>query len=591
MAQYQTVQTKNQRALREEKRRRLLDVIAPPGMEVNADHVRLGDTYARTLFIFNYPKFLAENWLSPIVNIDQPVDISMFINPVSTEKVLKKLQNQLTSLTVEMNERQEKGLVRDPMLEAAYNNVEDLRDKLQTAEEKMFQFGLYLILYGKGKEQLDDIENEVRAVLESKLVYAKPALYQQREGFTTGIPYGLDNLKIYTSLNTSPLSSTFPFVSFDLTDDKGVMYGVNRHNSSLVLFDRFSLENANTVVFGKSGGGKSYAVKLEILRSMMFGTDVIVIDPENEYQYLAEAAGGSFFQVSLTSGDHINPFDIPQPGEDEEPEEVLRANIITLIGLLKIMLGTMTVEEEAILNEAINQTYAAHDITPQTPNFWEKTPPLLSDLQTVLESMEGGDLLAQRLSKYTSGVYAGFINKHTNVSLEGQLVVFNIRDMEEELRPIAMFLIINYIWSNIRREVKKRILAIDEAWWMLQHPESAAFLFGISKRARKYFLGLTTITQDIEDFTQNDYGRAIISNSSLQLLMKQSPSTIDQVQRMFNLTEEEKYLLLEDNVGEGLFFAGTKHVALKVVASYVEDQIITSDPEQLQQIKRAKEGI
>ncbi|MEX2144982.1 MAG: ATP-binding protein [Candidatus Spechtbacterales bacterium] len=582
-------QGQTQKEINEQKRQKLLDVIAPPAIEVELDHVKLGNTLVRTLFVFSYPRYLAQNWMSPIINMDQTVDISMFIQPVSTEKILKQLQSRLTGIEAEMMEREEKGMIRDPVLDTAYRNIEDLRDKMQTAEEKMFQFGLYVLIYGKTKEELDKIENEIRSILESRLVYLKQAVYQQGEGLRSGIPVNLDELKVTRSLNTSPLSSTFPFVSFDLTDDKGILYGINRHNSSLILFDRFSLENANTVILGKSGGGKSYAIKLEVLRSLMMGTDVIVIDPENEYQYLAETTGGSFFKVSLTSGDHINPFDLPAPQKDEDPKEVLRANIITLIGLLKIMLGSMTPEEESILNEAINQTYASKDITPATPNFWEITPPLMQDLHTVLSSMEGGESLAQRLEKYTTGVYSGFLNKQTNIQLKSRLVVFNIRDMEDELRPVAMYIIINYIWTNIRKELKRRILVIDEAWWLLQHPESAAFLFGIAKRARKYYLGVTTITQDIEDFMNSDYGRAIITNSSLQILMKQHAATIDKLQQIFNLTDEEKYLLLENNVGEGLFFAGTKHVAIKVVASYVEDQIITSDPEQLLQIQKAKE--
>lgn len=574
---------------KQEKKKMLMDVIAPPALEIDASHVKLGGVYMRTLFIFSYPRYLAQNWLSPIINLGKTVDVSMFIHPIPTDTMLRKLGRRLTNVEAEMMQREEKGLIRDPMLEAAFENIEELRDKLQTAEEKVFKFGLYIIVYGKSIEELDDIENEIRSVLESRLVHIKPALYQQREGFDSALPLNIDALRIHSSLNTGPLSSTFPFVSFDLTSDKGILYGINRHNSSLVLFDRFSLENANTVIMGKSGGGKSYAVKLEIIRSMMMGTDVIVIDPENEYKYLAETTGGSFFKVSLTSGDHINPFDLPPVGPDESPAEVLRSNIITVLGLLKIMLGSMSPEEESVLNEAVNQTYASRDITPERKNFEGTTPPLIQDLQTVLENMRGGEGLAQRLQKYTTGVYAGFLNEQTNVDLTSHLVVFNIRDMEDELRPVAMYLIVHYIWKRIRKELKKRILTIDEAWWMLQYPESASFLFGIVKRARKYYLGVTTITQDIADFMSSDYGQAIITNSSLQLLMKQSPATINKLQQVFNLTDEEKYLLLETNVGEGLFFAGTKHVAIKIIASYIEDQIITSDPEQLLQIQKAKE--
>ncbi|MEX2008184.1 MAG: ATP-binding protein [Candidatus Spechtbacterales bacterium] len=575
---------------REEKRRQALyEVIAPPSVSFEATYVKIGDMYARTLFVHTYPRYLSQNWLSPIINMGRTIDVSMFVAPIPTATILKHLRSQLVSVEAEMMERDEKGLVRDPMLEAAYQNIETLRDQLQTAEEKIFKFGVYLTLYGHSLEELNQMESEVHAELESRLIYAKPALYQQKEALASSTPVNLDRLNVNTSLNTSPLSSSFPFVSFDLTDDRGILYGINRHNSSLVLFDRFSLENANTIIVGKSGGGKSYAIKLEILRSMMLGTDVIVIDPENEYQYLAKATGGSFFRVSLTSGDHINPFDLPPVDEGESPADALRGNIITLIGLLKIMLGDMMPEEESILNEAINQAYASRDITPDREDFEGAIPPTMGDLQAILHNMEGGESLAQRLEKYTTGVYAGFLNNQSNVELKGRLVVFNIRDMEDELRPVAMYMIIQYIWKNVRRELKRRILAIDEAWWMLQYPESAFFLFGIVKRARKYYLGVTTITQDISDFMRSDYGEAIITNSSMQLLMKQSPATVDRLQDTFNLTDEEKYMLLEDNVGEGLFFAGSKHVAIKVIASYVEDQIITSDPEQLLQLQKAKQ--
>lgn len=572
----------------EQAKQALYDVVAPASLRISANHIQMGDAYARTLFILTYPRYLAQSWLTPIINMGRTVDVSIFINPIPTEEILKKLQSQLVSVEAEMMERDEKGLIRDPMIEAAYQNIEDLRDQLQTSEEKMFRFGLYITLYGKSPEALDRMENEVRSELESRLVYAKQALYQQKEGLLSVFPYNNDTLLVTQPMNTSPLSSTFPFVSFDLTSDRGIMYGVNRHNSSLVLFDRFSLENANTIIIGKSGSGKSYAIKLEVLRSMMLGDDVIVIDPENEYQYLAQATGGNFFKVSLNSGDLINPFDLPEPTADESPSDILRGNIINVIGLLKIMLGYMSPEEESLLNEAINQAYAAQDITPNRTSFEGVTPPTMGDLHNVLSSMRGGESLAQRLEKYTQGVYSGFLNGQSNIRLDGQLVVFNIRDMEDELRPVAMYLIVNHIWKSVRKTLKKRLLIIDEAWWMLQYPESASFLFGIVKRARKYYLGVTTITQDISDFQRSEYGQAIITNSSLQLLMKQSPATIDQLQGVFNLTDEEKFMLLEDNVGEGLFFAGTKHVAIKIIASYIEDQIITTDPEQRMKLQQTK---
>lgn len=566
----------------------LRDIIAPSAVEVTSNYIKIGSKYAKTLFVFTYPKYLGSNWLSPIINMDQPMDVSMFIHPYPTEKVMKSLQKQITSVTAEMMDREEKGLVRDPVLEAAYQNIEDLRDKLQTAEEKMFKFGLYITIYGDTPKKLEKTENDLRAVLESRMVYIKPAIYQQTTGFNSSLPLGYDELLVHNSLNTSPLSSTFPFVSFDLTSDKGILYGINRHNSSLILFDRFSLENANSVIFAKSGSGKSYLEKLEILRSMMLGIDVIVIDPENEYQFLSETVGGGFFNISLTSQHHINPFDLPPVGKDENPTDVLRGNIITLTGLLKVMLGDITPEEESVLDSAIMETYSSRDITPERRDIAELTPPLMTDLETVLQNMEGGESLAIRLKKYTSGIYSGFLNQHTNIKLDNQLIVFNIRDMEEELRPVAMFIILHYIWGEIRKQLKKRILIVDEAWWMMQHEDSAAFLFGIAKRARKYYLGLTTITQDVSDFIASSYGKPIVTNSSIQFLLRQSPASVSLIQDTFNLTDEEKYLLLESSVGEGLFFAGNSHAAIKVIASYTEDQIITSDPEQLLKIEKAK---
>lgn len=581
---------KNQKPSKEEFDT-LLDVIAPSAIEVTSGYIKLGIKYAKTFFVFTYPKYLVTNWFSPIINMPYPMDISFFIYPYDTAKVMKSLQGQLTSVTAEMMEREEKGLIRDPVLEAAYQNIEDLRDKLQAAEEKMFKFGLYITIYGDSPKKLEQLENELRAVLESRMVYIKPALYQQKAGFNASLPLGFDELLVHNSLNTSPLSSTFPFVSSDLTSDKGILYGVNRHNSSLILFDRFSLENANSVVFAKSGSGKSYLQKLEILRSMMLGSDIVVIDPESEYKFLCETVGGSYFNISLTSEHHINPFDIPPVGKDESPGDVLRTNIITLLGLLKVMLGEITAEEESILDEAITQTYSSRDITTERRDIADITPPLMTDLETILENMEGAESLSIRLKKYTEGIYSGFLNQYSNTTLDNQLVVFSIRDMEEQLRPVAMYIVLNYIWGEVRKKTKKRILIVDEAWWMMQHEDSAAFLFAIAKRCRKYYLGLTTITQDVADFMSSSYGKPIVTNSSMQILLRQSPASVDVVKDAFNLTDEEKYLLLESGVGEGLFFAGNKHVAIKVVASYTEDQIITSDPAQLLKIEQAKEEL
>ena len=567
------------------------DIIAPASIEISSDCLRIGERYARSYFIFSYPRYLTTAWLSPVINLDVPIDISFFIHPVDTSSYLKLLMKKVTEVQSEIMEREEKGLVRDPVLEMAFKDLETLRDELQETKEKMFKLGLYLTVYADNKEEFRNIETTLRSILETRLVYIKPANFRQSEGFISTSPYCLDRLLDHTPMNTEPLSSIFPFVSFDLSANEGILYGINRHNNSLILFDRFTLENANEVVFGKAGSGKSYLVKLEILRSLMMGVDCIVIDPENEYQFLSDAVGGSFFRISLTSPHHINPFELPLPREDETPEEVLRSNIINLVGLLRIMLGGLTPEEDSIIDRALTETYAAKDITPESdPRKWSENLPLMEDLQTVLENMEGAESLVRRLEKFTRGAYASFFNQPSNIKMDKSFVAFGIRDMEEELRPMAYYIILRYIWKTIRASLKKRILVVDEAWWLMQTEDGASFLYGICKRARKYWLGVTTITQDISDFMKSEYGQPIITNSSLQILLKQSPATIDVTQKTFLLTEEEKYLLLEADVGEGLFFAGQKHVAIKVVASYAEDQIITSSPEEVLKIKEAKKG-
>lgn len=558
------------------------DLIAPAAIKINSSDAEIGEVLTKTYFIFSYPRYLNTGWLSPIINLDIPLDISFFFHPIETEKVLKQLRKKVTEVQAEIIERQEKGLISDPALETAHHDLEDLRGNLQTAQEKMFKFGLYITVYARNKKELIQIETTLRSILESRLIYIKPALYQQKEGLISTSPYGMDELDIHTTLNTSPLSSIFPFISFDLSSNNGILFGVNKHNNSLVLFDRFSLENANMVIFAKSGSGKSYAVKLEVLRSLMVGIDCIIIDPENEYRALAEATGGSFFNISLGSDSHINPFDLPDVREDDDPEDVLRSNIINLVGLMRVMLGGLSPSEDAIMDRALSETYAARDITPDSdPKNWKQNVPVLGDLHAVLEGMEGAEMLSQKLRKFTQGTFSEFFNNKSNVHTNNNLTVFGIRDIEDELRPIAMFIIMRYIWNTVRSTLKKRILIIDEAWWMMQSEDGASFLFGLCKRGRKYWLGVTTITQDVSDFMKSSYGKPIITNSSIQLLLKQSPAGIDLIQETFMLTDQEKMLLLEVPVGEGIFFAGQKHVAMRVVASYTEDQIITTDPEQI----------
>ncbi len=568
------------------------DIIAPASIEMAQNYLHLEEKYSKTYFVFSYPRYLNMGWIAPIINMNIPFDLSFFFHPIETGEILKQLRKSVTNVQSEIIEKQEKGLVRDPSLETAFQDLEDLRDSLQTAQEKMFKFGLYITVYVDDKKDLETVETTLRSMLESRLIYIKPALFRQKEGLISCLPYGNDLLQVHNTLNTTPLSSLFPFISFDLSSSEGILFGVNKHNSSLVLFDRFSMENANMVIFAKSGSGKSYTVKLEILRSLMMGTECIVIDPENEFKTLSEAVGGSFFKVALSSDNHINPFDLPEIGEDETPENALRNTVINLVGLMRIMLGGLTPEEDAIMDQALMATYAAKDITvdSDTKN-WKNNVPVLSDLESVLETMESAESLTERLRKFTRGTYSSFFNAKTNIDMGSQLVIFGLRDVENELRPIAMFIVMRYIWNTIRASFKKRILVIDEAWWMMKETDGASFLFGICKRARKYWLGVTTITQDITDFINSDYGKPIITNSSIQLLLKQSPASIDLVQNVFSLTDQEKYLLLETPVGEGIFFAGQKHVAIAIRASYTEDQIITTSPEEVSKIKEAKEKV
>ncbi len=566
----------------------LADTIAPAALKVGSRDIELGEKVSRSFYTISYPRFLSDSWFTPIINLDKVFDVSIFVHPEDTAQALRGFQKKVAEVQSQIAERESKGLVRDPKLDTAYQDLEQLRDNLQQAQERLFDVGLYLTLYAGSRDELDKIEGDVRGILDSKLVYTKPALFEQEQGFRSTLPIASDELDVHNKLNSSPLSSIFPFVSFDLSSDRGILYGINRHNASLILFDRFSLENYNSVVFAKSGSGKSYAVKLEILRSLMFGTDIIVIDPEREYEYLAQATGGRMFNISLSSEHHINPFDLPEVKEDEEPADILRSNIINLVGLFRIMLGGLTPEEDAIVDRAISETYALKDITGDT-NFNGMEPPLLSDFENVLSGMEGSQSLVTRLSKYTRGTWAGFLNRPTNVDINNQFIVFSVRDMEDELKPVAMYIVTHFIWNAIRQQLKKRLLIIDEAWWMMKAEDTASFLYSLAKRGRKYYLGVSTITQDVEDFLRSPYGRPILTNSSIQLLLKQSPTTIDVLKDTFNLTDQEKFLLLESGVGEGLFFAGLKHVAIKIVASYTEDQIITSDPSQLLAIKREKQ--
>lgn len=582
----------------------LRDFIAPSSLEFQSGYFRVGTRYARTLYIYGYPRQLYTGWLSPIINIDEVIDISMFIYPVESQVVLENLKKKVGQLEASMQINAEKGRVRDPGLEAAIGDAEELRDKLQIGEERFFRFGFYLTTYADSLDELNFVQHKIESILGQQLVYSKAATAQMEQGLNSTLPQMVDQLTVRRNMNTGAISTSFPFTSADLTQENGILYGINMHNNGLVIFDRFSLENANMVVFAKSGAGKSFAVKLEALRSLMMGVEVIVIDPENEYQRMAEAVGGAYVRLSLNSETRINPFDLPHVVDREDADNALRANLITLHGLLRLMMGgaqaqmvesgngpsliaPLTPAEESDLDQALIDTYAKAGITTD-PLTHNSPPPTMLDLYDTLLHMSGsGPQLAQRLRKYTKGTFAGIFSQQSNVSTNNNLVVFNIRDLEDELRPVAMYIVLNYIWNKTKADKRKRMLIVDEAWQLMKYEDSAHFMFSLAKRARKYYLGLTTISQDVEDFMSSKMGRAVVSNASMQLLLKQAPSAVDVLGPTFRLTAEEQKRLINFPVGQGLLFAGPNHIHMQIIASPTETSLITTDPSQLNAMAQA----
>ncbi len=583
----------------------LRDFIAPSSIEFESAMFHLGTRYARTFYVYGYPRQLFTGWLSSMVNLDEVMDMSMYIYPVESQVVLENLRKKVTQLEAGIQIDSEKGRVRDPQKQAAIMDAEEMRDRLQVGEERFFRFGLYFTMYGSSMDELEFVSHKVEALLGQQLVYSKAATSQQEQGLNSTIPQFTDQLQIRRNISTGALSTSFPFTSADLSQDNGILYGINMHNSGLVIFDRFSLENGNSVVFAKSGAGKSFTVKLEALRSLMFGTEIFIIDPENEYERMCDAVGGAYVRLSLNSATRINPFDLPQVVEVDEADNALRSNLITLHGLLRLMMGGAQAQmmggnttlmpalnpvEESDLDAALIETYAKAGIT-NDPLTHGVTPPTITNLYDTLLHMGGtGPQLAQRLRKYTSGTFAGLFSQQSNININNPLVVFNIRDLEDELRPVAMYIVLNYIWNKTKSDQKRRLLIVDEAWQLMKYEDSANFLFSLAKRARKYNLGITTITQDVEDFMGSRMGRAIVANASMQFLLKQSTSAVDVLSDVFKLTSEERKRLSQFPVGQGLFFAGQNHVHIQVVASPTETGLITTNPAQVQAIAAQQDG-
>lgn len=551
------------------------DLISPPQVEIDFTTIRIGQTFYRTLFVSGYPRFSSPNWLSPLISFDHTLDVSMFIYPVEAADVLSDLKRKIAEMEATISSQMQEGKDVDPKARAALSDALRLQDELVGGGERFFQFGLYITITADSKEELEAVTKRVRATLASLLIKTSPATLQMEDGFKTTLPLGLDKLYVTRNMDTTSLATTFPFTSSELTSEDGILYGINQHNGSLIIFDRFSLENANALVLGKSGGGKSFLIKLEAIRSLMFGTELLIIDPENEYKAISEAVGGEYLSFKTSEGKFINPFDLSVVVE--EGENALSSKILSLLGLFKVIVGEMTPSQEAIIDQAIIATYQNKGITSD-PQTHKNAAPIMEDLHTTLIALNNPDAqnLASRLERFVKGSLSGLFNQPTSIDIKNPFTVFSLRDIEDVLRPMAMYIILDFIWTRIRKERKKRILVVDEAWHLMRHKDSANFLFSIAKRARKYLLGLTTITQDVEDFLATEYGRAIVTNSSIQVLLKQSPASIEIIGKTFNLSQGERYLLLNAGIGQGLFFAGQNHVAIGVVAAEYEKELIVS---------------
>ncbi len=583
----------------------LRDFIAPSSLVYENNLFHIGTRVARTFYVYGYPRQVFTGWLSNMVNLDEVMDLSIYVYPVESQVVLENLRKKVTQLEAGIQIDSEKGRIRDPGKQAAIVDAEEMRDKLQVGEERFFRFGLYFTVYAGSMDELEFVTHKIESILGQQLVYSKVATSQQEQAFNSTVPQFMDQLQIRRNMNTGAISTSFPFTSADLSQDNGILYGINMHNSGLVIFDRFSLENGNSVVFAKSGAGKSFTVKLEALRSLMFGTEIFIIDPENEYQRMCDAVGGAYVRLSLNSGTRINPFDLPRVVDSEEADNALRSNIITLHGLLRLMMGGAQTQmmtngsaaampalnpvEESDLDAALIETYAKAGIT-NDPLTHTAIPPTIVDLYDTLLHMGGtGPQLAQRLRKYTTGTFAGIFSQQSNTNVNNPMVVFNIRDLEDELRPVAMYIVLNFIWNKTKSDKRRRILIVDEAWQLMKYEDSANFMFSLAKRSRKYNLGITTISQDVEDFMGSRMGRAIVANASMQILLKQSSSAVDVLAGVFKLTSEERKRLAQFPVGQGLFFAGQSHVHIQIAASPTEMNLITTDPNQVRQIEQQGE--
>ena len=557
-----------------------VDIIAPKSIEVDFSYVKVNDeTFLRTIFVSGYPRFVNPGWLEPIINFNHSMDLAFYIYPVEGKTILDDLRRKIAEMEAEISIDIQRGKIANPSTQAKLEDARSLQEQLVKGAERFFQFSFYITIPAGSLEELNQLTKQVESTLASLLIVARPATLEMDRAFLSTAPFGLDRLSITRNMDTTSLATTFPFTSAELSSDTGVLYGINSQNESFIIFDRFSLENANMTIFATSGAGKSFFVKLESLRSLMVGAEVIVIDPEAEYKDLTQAVGGEYISFSFNSPSKINPFDLSQIYEAGENQ--LGLKILSLHSLFKVIMGTLSATQEALLDRGLVAAYKAKGIT-QDPATQKNEPPLMEDLYKALIGMETPEALdlSARIEKFVKGSYVGIFDQQTNVDIKNPFTVFSVKDMPDALRPIAMFIVLDFIWTKVKRDVKRRMLVVDEAWHMMRYPDSAQFLWSVVKRARKYYLGLTTITQDVEDFLAQDIGKAIVTNSAMQLLLKQSPAAIDKIGEVFYLSQGEKQLLLAANVGEGIFFAGPHHAPIRVVASEAEYKLISTNPQE-----------
>ena len=573
--------------------RSLADLLAPAAVEVARDHVRLEYQYARVLAVVGYPRTVSPGWLVPILEFEHPIEVSFHIHPLESASIVKLLGHKLVQLQSSRLVDLRSGRLADPEREVAFEDAERLRDALQRGEQRVFSVSLYVLLRAGSQRVLDDLTRRVETTLDGMLAHSRVAILEQERAFRACMPTARDDLLVYRNLDTSSLATTFPFTSSSLSMERGVVYGVATRSQSPVIVDPFdaSLENANLAVFAMAGAGKSYFVKLMALRNLLAGVDFLIVDPENEYGGVCSAADGQFIRLASTSAHHLNPFDLPPPGATatDAPDPVAE-QVTAMLGLLNLMLaergGSLDPYERSVLDRSIYDAYAAVGITAD-PATHTRPAPVLADLQTSLEASrdDAAAGLAARLRRYTRGSLAGgLFAGQTNVALNRRLVVFNIQTLEEELRPVAMHLIANFVWNRVRRERRPRLLVIDEAWSLLRYAEGGEFVSGVARRARKHYLGLVTITQDAADFLRSDHGRAVLVNAAMKLLLKQDATTVDAVAEAFQLTTDERQYVLAANKGEGLLFARGARMALSIEASPAEHRLATTAPRELAEL-------